>query len=318
MDVTRTWSPPNDESRPITPHHAVEIPTARRPAGGDAGPTPDARVAVASSTMAVAARARTRASARAGPPARRGRRDGRLKMREYALRAVGDASDAEASPSGEVFVARVPLEGFEGVSTAAAAVFGARGARGASDAHWMVLVRHAGDDHASVYDFLPTSPKSPATAAKLLAGREVRGEIRSRRMAGVPARGRRCVRVGTTRVGLGGRIGIESAISDFHARWNAEELKLGTNDCRNHAKELAKWLTCDYGQGLEFDVGENGDMTCRQTEEFATEEEDDAVPEFVPEPTMRPRSTVAAAARSERKEKKRQKSKGAKKSPKKS
>ena len=104
----------------------------------------------------------------------------------------------------------------------------------------------------------------------MLSGNSVEGVVRSRRLAGVP--GRRCCRVGGTRAGLGGRIAIEAAIAAFHERWDADALRLGTNDCRNHSVELARWLTCDYGYGIEVSSGAKGTLTCRRTATPATEE----------------------------------------------
>jgi len=192
----------------------------------------------------------------------------------------------------EVFVACVPLEGFEGVASAASVVFGTKATR-AVNAHWMVLVRFANDDgHASVYDFLPAEPKSPATAAMLLSGGSVRGEIRSRRMVGIP--GRRCALVGSTRAGLGGRIGVESAIASWHARYDTD-LKLGVNDCRNYAKELAKYLTCDFAVGIEIDVGSDGELSCRTTTELPRDDEDDGAGVVIAPIDVSRRRVVAAA-----------------------
>lgn len=232
-----------------------------------------------------------------GARPRRGR-DARGMMRQRcarehrATRAV-ERGDAAVSAA-EVFVACVPLEGFEGVASAATAVLGTR-ASGVMNAHWMVLVRFAGDDHASVYDFLPEAPKSPATAAALLSGGSVRGEVRSRRMAGIP--GRRCALVGSTRGGLGGRIGVESAIASWHARYDTD-LKLGVNDCRNYAKELARYLTCDFGVGIEIDVGFDGELACRTTTELPRDDDDDVGVVIVPLDVTRRR--VVAAAKSEK------------------
>lgn len=239
----------------------------------------------------------------------RGGRDGRARTRcggaatrraiinipRRVCRASERAGDASTSGA-EVFVACVPLEGFEGVASAATAVFGSR-ASGTVNAHWMVLVRFAGDDgHASVYDFLPAAPKSPATAATLLRGGSVRGEVRSRRMAGIP--GRRCALVGSTRAGLGGRIGVESAIASWHARYDTD-LRLGVNDCRNYAKELAKYLTCDFGVGIEIDVSGDGEMTCRTTTELPRDDEDDGAGVVIV-PLDVSRGRVVAAAKSEK------------------
>lgn len=192
----------------------------------------------------------------------RGRRRSVVRAgRDGAESATWMVDEEQQQPTGgaDVFIACVPLEGFE---RASAMIFGEEGANPRLE-HWMVLVRHAGDEHASVYDYLPAKPKSPVTAASLLAGGSVRGEIRSRRLVGIP--GRKCAYVGSTRNGLGGRIAIESAIRAFHERWDVDALKLGSNDCQQHAKELAKWLTCEYGVGLEVVGGSDGQpLECRQ------------------------------------------------------
>ena len=192
----------------------------------------------------------------------RGRRRSVVRAgRDGAESATWIIDEEQQQPAGgaDVFIACVPLEGFE---RASAMIFGEEGTNPRLE-HWMVLVRHAGDEHASVYDYLPAKPKSPVTAASLLAGGSVRGEIRSRRLVGIP--GRKCAYVGPTRNGIGGRIAIESAIRAFHERWDVDAVKLGSNACQQHAKELAKWLTCEYGVGLEVVGGSDGQpLECRQ------------------------------------------------------
>ena len=223
-----------------------------------------------------------------------------------ATDAVSEINPEEVSEAAaDVFIACVPLEGMERID---GAMFGERGGP-AGTSHWMVLVRHAGDEHAAVYDFLPKTPKSPFTAAKLLSGNSVEGVVRSRRLAGVP--GRRCCRVGGTRAGLGGRIAIEAAIAAFHERWDADALRLGTNDCRNHSVELARWLTCDYGYGIEVSSDAKGTLTCRRTATPATEEEDEdeGSVEIVPVDVERVSRDVATNASSKDRKNKKQKKK---------
>jgi len=181
--------------------------------------------------------------------------------------ALASTSMGAGVVGADVFVAATPLDGFERAATSA---LGAR--TGVFDRHWMVLVRHVGDKHAAVYDFLPKNPRSPVTAAKLLAGGRVPGETRARRLAGVPSA--RCCFVGKTRSGLGGRIAIESAVVDFHSRWD-EGLVLGSHDCRDHASELAKWLTCEYGEGVEVSTTADGTLTCEKTCTLGVDDEDD-------------------------------------------
>ena len=92
----------------------------------------------------------------------------------------------------DVFVAAVPADGFEGAATSALGK-----TTGVFDRHRMVLVRQRDVDVREVYDFLPKNPRSPVTAARLLAGGRVPGETRARRLAGVPSA--RCCFVGKTR-----------------------------------------------------------------------------------------------------------------------
>ena len=252
------------------------------------------RSGVARGARGARARTRRRTGARAN-----GRTNGTDRARDAA--STSEASEAAA----DVFIACVPLEGMERID---GAMFGERGGP-AGTSHWMVLVRHAGDEHAAVYDFLPKTPKSPFTAAKLLSGNSVEGVVRSRRLAGVP--GRRCCRVGGTRAGLGGRIAIEAAIAAFHERWDADALRLGTNDCRNHSVELARWLTCDYGYGIEVSSDAKGTLTCRRTATPATEEEDEdeGSVEIVPVDVERVSRDVATNASSKDRKNKKQKKK---------
>tara|TARA_B110000008_G_scaffold265947_1_gene291614 strand:- start:542 stop:1375 length:834 start_codon:yes stop_codon:yes gene_type:complete len=252
------------------------------------------RSGVARGARGARARTRRRTGARAN-----GRTNGTDRARDAA--STSEASEAAA----DVFIACVPLEGMERID---GAMFGERGGP-AGTSHWMVLVRHAGDEHAAVYDFLPKTPKSPFTAAKLLSGNSVEGVVRSRRLVGVP--GRRCCRVGGTRAGLGGRIAIEAAIAAFHERWDADALRLGTNDCRNHSVELARWLTCDYGYGIEVSSDAKGTLTCRRTATPATEEEDEdeGSVEIVPVDVERVSRDVATNASSKDRKNKKQKKK---------
>ena len=193
----------------------------------------------------------------------------RRRRATVVTRSMDDASTSTSSgmTGADVFVAAVPLDGFEGAATSALGK-----TTGVFDRHWMVLVRHAGDAHAAVYDFLPKNPRSPVTAARLLAGGRVPGETRARRLAGVPSA--RCCFVGKTRSGLGGRIAIESAVVDFHSRWD-EDLVLGSHDCRDHASDLAKWLTCEYGEGVEMTTTANGELMCEKTCTLGVDDDDD-------------------------------------------
>ena len=184
------------------------------------------------------------------------------------------SSDADASTGADVFVASVPLEGFELASD-----FFFPGGVPTQFEHRMVLVRYAGDANTTLYDFLPAEPKSPKTAATLLSGGSVRGVVRTRRIAGLP--GRKCAFVAKTRGGLGyGRVGVEAAVAAFHERFDTN-LRLRTNDCHTHVRELTQWLTCEFGEVIGVD--EFGNMRvmrkgarARVDEEEEEEEDDDA------------------------------------------
>jgi hypothetical protein len=95
-----------------------------------------------------------------------------------------------------VFLACVPLVGLEAVGAALGDAYPNQ------LEHVMVLVRRfdraeSGEETSTVecYDFLPVDPLAPATAAAMLSGGEVAGDLRVRALRGVPSR--RCWKVGT-------------------------------------------------------------------------------------------------------------------------
>ena len=209
----------------------------------------------------VASRARALGSRRVA--ATRAGRSNACARRQQRLNAT---SDSDAFTGAEVFVASVPLEGFEVASD-----FFFPGGVPSQFEHRMVLVRYAGDASTTLYDFLPADPKSPKTAAMLLSGGSVRGVVRSRRFPGLP--GRKTKFVAKTRSGLGfGRVGVESAISSFHERFDTN-LRLRTNDCHTHVRELTQWLTCEFGEVI--DVDDFGNMRVVRKSGGAREDEDE-------------------------------------------
>lgn len=208
----------------------------------------------------VAPRARALSARRVA--ATRARRSNECARRQQCLNAT---SDSDAFTGAEVFVASVPLEGFEVASD-----FFFPGGVPSRFEHRMVLVRYAGDASTTLYDFLPADPKSPKTAATLLSGGSVRGVVRSRRFPGLP--GRKTKFVAKTRSGLGfGRVGVESAISSFHERFDTN-LRLRTNDCHTHVRELTQWLTCEFGEVI--DVDDFGNMRVVRKSGGTREDED--------------------------------------------
>jgi hypothetical protein len=97
-----------------------------------------------------------------------------------------------------VFLACVPLVGLEAVGAALGDAYPNQ------LEHVMVLVRRfdraeSGEETSTVecYDFLPVDPLAPATAAAMLSGGEVAGDLRVRALRGVPSR--RCWKVGHVR-----------------------------------------------------------------------------------------------------------------------
>jgi len=131
---------------------------------------------------------------RAPPTWRPQRRHGRHHLRALGPRVI--STRTKNPKPAEVFLACVPLVGFEAIAAALGDVYPAQ------FEHVMVLVRGF-DRTASVedtttvvcYDFLPIDPLAPATAAALLRGGEVAGDLRIRPLRGIPSR--RCWKIGT-------------------------------------------------------------------------------------------------------------------------
>lgn len=168
------------------------------------------------------------------------------------------AADASAAAPSEVYVAAIPLVGLEAMG----AILGDR-YPGRLE-HTLVLVRHAdgggGGGGVTAYDFLPLDPQSPVTAATLLSGGSVPGELRVRPLRGLPSR--RCWKVGDTAPGLGlsaemgakagsggegvakvdAREGVDEAAKGFQDMYDAR-LSLAGNSCREHTAAMAAFLT---------------------------------------------------------------------------
>ena len=107
-----------------------------------------------------------------------GRRMDKTGRSNVAVNAGADdgsdaASAATATASGgaasEVYVACTPLVGLEAMGVVMGDKYPGR------LEHTMVIVRHAGAKGVTAFDFLPTDPRSPLTAAALLAGTSVPG-----------------------------------------------------------------------------------------------------------------------------------------------
>ena len=125
--------------------------------------------------------------------------------------------------------------------------------------HTMVVIRHRGEEAVTAYDFLPRDPTSPITAATLLSGGGVPGELRARPLRRLPSR--RCWKVGDATPGLGAGLvpqrwlggdladdtAGDAAGVDAAAMWFQEEydstLSLRSNSCRQHTAAMAAFLT---------------------------------------------------------------------------
>lgn len=158
----------------------------------------------------------------------------------------------------EVFLACVPLVGFEALGAALGDAYPSQ------LEHVMVLVRRFdlaenGEETSTVvcYDFLPADPLAPATAAVMLSGGEVAGNLRVRPLRGVPSR--RCWKVGTYVSSEARRVpggaestSISSSRTDAHAAAHAFHRRYPSrlclrpdrkNTCVEHAEALAEHLT---------------------------------------------------------------------------
>ena len=98
--------------------------------------------------------------------------------------------------------------------------------------HTMVLVRHPGDPVATAYDFLPSDPTNPATAASLLRGGSVPGECRVRPLRGIPSR--RCWRVGYAAIETTNA--IDDAAASFQTAYDAKVTSRRKQLQRTHSR----------------------------------------------------------------------------------
>ena len=107
------------------------------------------------------------------------------------LAATRSVIDSRSFRSDQIFIATVPLVGWETWEKRLQHRFPS-----ALALHCMVLVatRAASQDEVTVLDFLPDSPTAPATAARLLSGAAVQGQLRERRLRKLP--NKRCWLVG--------------------------------------------------------------------------------------------------------------------------
>ena len=168
-----------------------------------------------------------------------------------------------------MFLACVPLVGFEAVGAALGDAYPSQ------LEHVMVLVRRfdrAGSDEETstvvCYDFLPVDPLAPATAAAMLSGGEVAGDLRERPLRGVPSR--RCWKVGAyvpiearstrslpktepTSTSSSGGSDAHAAARAFHRRYPSRLCLRPDrrNTCVEHAEALAEHLT---GNTVRYDA----------------------------------------------------------------
>ena len=95
------------------------------------------------------------------------------------------ATSRRSTQCDQVHIATVPLVGWEYAETTLRSAFPQ-----ALALHCMVVVHPVSPvlESVTVFDFLPQSPASPATAAKLLAGGVVPGQLRERHLSRMPSR----------------------------------------------------------------------------------------------------------------------------------
>lgn len=139
---------------------------------------------------------------------------------------------APAGAGSKVYVAAVPLEGFE----AAQRLLGDRYPDQLA-LHTMVILQ-TGDGTITAFDFLPINPTAISTTASLLSGGTVHGVARTQHLRRLPRR--RCWLVGTSP--LGDSKATSVALS-FQAAWHCQ-LRLMSHDCRHHTAALVDAL-CD-------------------------------------------------------------------------
>lgn len=175
-----------------------------------------------------------------GGPARRG------GLLEAAASARPRPPGATPAGAWAVFVATTPLEGAAFLAPLADAAATASPLLASLAApHAVVVLGRTGDAggtaaSAVAFDFLPAHPRSPSTAAALLAGRAVPGVGRRRYLpAGVPRS--RCVAVGPVAgAAVADPLGAAAALV---AGWDGAPLSVGGNDCVSAAVSLASSLT---------------------------------------------------------------------------
>ena len=104
--------------------------------------------------------------------------------RRVYLRSATRRSLTKAHHVDKIYVATVPLVGWESIETSLRSAF-----PHALALHCMVLIQSELADAVTVtvFDFLPQSPASPITAARLLAGGSVLGVLRERQLSKLPS-----------------------------------------------------------------------------------------------------------------------------------
>lgn len=138
------------------------------------------------------------------------------------------ASAAKPTEAVQVYVATIPLVGFEEAARRLGALYPDQLAL-----HTLVILQDAAAA-CTAYDFLPVAPTSPLTAARLLTGGTVPGELRVRRLRGLPRH--RCYHVGVA------SLKAVAQAEAFQTDWNPD-LQLFRNDCRHHTTALVYALT---------------------------------------------------------------------------
>ena len=166
-------------------------------------------------------------------PRSRTRQQGRHRNRNrcHAVSSASNESTKNTKPA-EVFLACIPLVGLEAFGTMLGDNYPTQ------LEHVMVLVRGVeGGGKTPVvvcYDFLPIDPLAPTTAAALLGGGEVPGDLRVRPLRGVPSR--RCWHVGTST----GSIRVDSTTSEIESTSASTELETKNIDVHADARDFQK------------------------------------------------------------------------------
>lgn len=101
--------------------------------------------------------------------------------------------------------------------------------------HTRIALRRPGAPRAIIYDRLPLSPRSPATAFRLLTQREACARIRERRTRW-PLKYVDSQHIGTTRIAL-------DDLTTFNDAYNAREgFHLARNNCKHYTDQLIQYL----------------------------------------------------------------------------